>query len=421
MKPVRETLQEIITRGSARQTASYDPADSRLHGRSIFLVGAPRSGTTWVHQLLATHPDVATSGELHVFCEGLTGLFANFENPDPWMYLHTWVTRDELLRLSREFVDGVMQSALARRPGATRVLDKTPTHDDPFAALLAEVFPDAAFVHLIRNARDSVSSQRDLWGSWSPTARSWSASAARWQRLVRDLRAQLSHRRYLEVRYEDLVAAPEAGLTGILEFLGLDHDDEFVRDAVAFGRAPINVRPSDPRVGVDKWAGIDPLAERDIVRAAGDLMVELGYLTPTQRAEIAGRRSWRDLPRGAATGAARVRRRVARERQALTHRGPGRPAELRGLADELLRAGAAGAEALRPLLAPDVAHLGGDERGPDAVARLLTSLLAGARPVSVHTDQHSAAVQLLLADGRRQHHQYTFRDRLLAGVVIDGE
>ncbi len=52
---------------------------SPLRDRVIFIEGAPRSGTTWLLSLLATHPDIAGSRESHVFNYGVDRLFDNFE------------------------------------------------------------------------------------------------------------------------------------------------------------------------------------------------------------------------------------------------------------------------------------------------------------------------------------------------------
>lgn len=378
---VRETIHELHARAAARHAAvaPFDPSSSPLHERAIFVVGAPRSGTTWLHQLLAVHPDVATGGEAHVFCEGVAALFENHDDPDAHMKLSTWVARPELQRLVRQLVDGIFTTLRdAVRPDARFVLDKTPNHV-PYARTLAEVYPDAAFVHIVRDARDSVSSQHDLWGSWDAQSRAWGAAGRAWRASVEDAREHLSHLRYHEVRYEDLVASPEAGLARILDLIGLDHDDAYVAEAVAFGRAPINVRASDPRVGVRKWKDMDPLAEREVVRAAGDLLVELGYLTPAERSSILARRTWRDaLDAGrslAGRGAAEVRRRRARAAESASAARRAAVREVvRGVVDDAVAGRAAPAE---------------------------LADLRGGRVVELSADEKAGSADVVTADGRR--------------------
>ena len=57
---------------------------SPLRDRVIFVEGAPRSGTTWLVTLLATHPDIAgVQAESHLFDFGVDRVFDNIEGRDP--------------------------------------------------------------------------------------------------------------------------------------------------------------------------------------------------------------------------------------------------------------------------------------------------------------------------------------------------
>ena len=63
----RDSIYDAFVDPTTR-AAAFDPSASPLYGRVAFVVGAPRSGTTWLQQLLYVHPDVATGGESHLFC-----------------------------------------------------------------------------------------------------------------------------------------------------------------------------------------------------------------------------------------------------------------------------------------------------------------------------------------------------------------
>lgn len=425
---VATPLNEIITAASAGAPTTYDPSGSPLHGRAIFLVGAPRSGTTWLHQLLAVHPDVATSGESHVFCEGFATLFANHDDVDAHMNLSTWVSRAELLQLTRSFVDGLFTTVRDRsRPGATHVLDKTPNHR-PHAALLGEVYPDATFVHIVRDGRDMASSAHSLWSSWGSDYRGIGDAAGIWAGAITDIREHLGGLGYHEVRYEDLVAAPIEHLTGVLDAIGLPHDEELVRAAVEFGKAPINVAPSDARTGARKWGDLEPDAARAVALTAGDLLVELGYVTPAERDAALAHRSLAtvrsDVTAKARAASARLvdragrlrsERKVTRLRQDVEAvRGPGRRVAEgalsghRGLADDLH---------------PDVTlELADSEvvRGALAVADRLVQLGKGARISHVDADQRACAVQLVDADGVRQLQRLYVVDGRVERIVVQG-
>ena len=412
----RDTLQDIIARArSRRDDGSFDPTLSPLHRRLLVVTGAPRSGTTWVHQMLAAHPDVATGGESHLFCEGLTALFANYDDPDEYMHLSTWVSRPELVTLARQLADSVFGTAIERqRPDASHVLDKTPNHAG-HAALLAQVYPDATVVHVVRHARDVVGSQHDLWAQWDPAAADWGSAAQRWRAMVLDTREHLSPLRYVELRYEDLLAEPVAGVQRMLQVAGLRRSRTLVEGLVRFGSAPINVRPSDSRIVADKWAGVGPDAERQIVSAAGDLLVELGYLNEAQRAEILARKTGRrDSLFGTALRSRRRRVDAARDAQARSRNRATAIAFVERYAD-----------ASRPRPADDVPkslEVRGQPVAASDVAAALEEELAGTRIVEVDVDEQAAAVYVVTPDERRLLVR-CFADRAghIGRVVLQGE
>jgi hypothetical protein len=425
---IRQTVAQLAQQVHDRDDAGFEPSGSPWHGHAVFVTGAPRSGTSWLHQMLLTHPDVATGGEMHVFCEGLSAVFANFDHPDPYMHLSTWVTRSELTGLARAFVDGVFTAAQrASRPQARWVLDKTPNHAH-CARLLAEVYPDATFVQIIRNPRDALGSAHDLWADWNPTLRNWAAAAADWRRTVEDCRTHLGPLRYHEVRYEDLLAEPVSELTKILEAAGLSADPDFVTAAVEFGKAPVNVRPSDQRISQAKWADLDPRAYQQIVEVAGDLMTELGYLDARSRAEILQRHATRRALRrgagrlsGAPARAAQHARRVAGRVAAL--RSAQGPAEVTDIATRATSAARQGdVEALVPLLRADVELVRDDATvsGAAAVAESLCARMREATIVPFMSDDRAAAVEVTVADEPRQHHRYYVRRGRISRIVIEG-
>ena len=271
-QPVRETLMDHFRLVGQRPTA-FDPTASPLKGRLAFVVGAPRSGTTWLQQMLLVHPEVVTGGESHLFCEVLPPAYEAFANPDPTSDLSTWVTAAELDGAVRAFCDTLLGAALANRPSARVVVEKTPDHRLQ-AALQARLYPDAAYVHLIRDGRDAAGSANALWGRRSREFSDPGEVAARWRDAVLDIRLHLGGLRYLEVRYEDLVTDPAGRLKDVLDHLGLVANAELRQEMAAFGRAPVNVAPTAGAVGE---RARNDVVTREVARVAGPLLVELGY------------------------------------------------------------------------------------------------------------------------------------------------
>jgi hypothetical protein len=205
-------------------------------------------------------------------------------------HLSTWVSRAELLTAARAFCDHIFEThRAATRSDARVVLEKTPNHRLQ-ASLQAQLYPDAKYVHIIRDGRDVVASQRELWGDTADEFADADRAAAGWAAAVRDVRAHFGDLAYLELRYEDIVRDPTAALERIFDHLGLAHDAALRDAAAAFGRAPVHTSPQSPGVGVRKHAG-DVAAERAVAIAAGDLLVEFGYATPDEVAAAAAQRA----------------------------------------------------------------------------------------------------------------------------------
>lgn len=203
----------------------------------IFIVGAPRSGTTLLQTLVDGYSDIAMPPESHVFARFAT-LFERYGDLSRDRNLTLFV-RDLLtdvrikrwglavsvdafcLTLADRSVRGVLEhlfALYARQQGKPRWGEKTPTHA-LYLAEISRIFPDAKFIHLVRDGRDVAESLRRVpFGKKSI----WS-SARRWRRSVRACRAfaqAMGPGAMLEVRYEDLVEDPQAQVNRILVFLG---------------------------------------------------------------------------------------------------------------------------------------------------------------------------------------------------------
>lgn len=220
--------------------------DSPLHGRVIFVLGSPRSGTSWVQRLLATHPQVAGVGsESHLFDLGVDRLFDNHEGPES--YLAGFVSRSQLVDLARDLCDGVLQAMRAQvKPEAAFVAEKTPVGDDRAQRHVArklECYPDAWYVHVVRDPGAVTRSlRRAEWRS----DRSARGAGRTWRQSVEAVRSGLrEHPRYREVGYEDLRDDLEASVGELFGWLGLGLEG----DVLARARTASGVRDSNQPPG----------------------------------------------------------------------------------------------------------------------------------------------------------------------------
>ncbi|MFA1545274.1 sulfotransferase [Actinomadura chokoriensis] len=216
--------------------------------RPIFVLGCPRSGTTLLQQMLHSHRRIAFPSEtrfVHVAYEKRHD-FGDLEQVDNRRALAEWITgggdtKFHVLELDaagviEEIVDGppTLGSALAavfrsyaRQHGKPRWGDKRPSYFRRVPAL-QRMFPDAQFVHLVRDGRDAVSSlMRMPWfkGDLHAAALTWREAVDTGRRLS----ARLGPDTFYECRYEDLVAEPEDALAKLCAFLGEEYDAEMTK------------------------------------------------------------------------------------------------------------------------------------------------------------------------------------------------
>ena len=125
----------------------------------------------------------------------------------------------------------IVMEAVARKQGVDRWIDSTPTNI-PHMLRISRDFPDALFIHIIRDARDvALSLDKRRWSRPLPWDRKHSLLAAGlyWEWIVRKGRKNgLSlGAKYMEVRYEDLVERQQSALEKIADFL--QHDLDYAR------------------------------------------------------------------------------------------------------------------------------------------------------------------------------------------------
>lgn len=275
----------------------------------VFIVGAPRSGTTLLQTLVDGYSDIAIPPESHVFAR-FAGLFERYGDlardrnvallardllTD--VRITRWgltVSVDEFCRtLTERSVRGVLThlfALYARQQGKPRWGEKTPAHA-LYLAEISRIFPDAKFIHLVRDGRDVAESLRRVpFGKKSI----W-ASARRWRRSVLACRAfaqAVGPGVMLEVRYEDLVEDPQAQVNRILTFLGAA--------LVDVGREVPKTRLTSTYLGLASFHGAldqgisggqvgkfrEILSLRDVAifeAVAGDALVSYGYRLDTDR------------------------------------------------------------------------------------------------------------------------------------------
>ena len=211
-----------------------------------FIVGCGRSGTTLVRALLDAHPELAVPFESY-FPVWFGRHRERYERPEGfavarflddvlahesftrWGLDHARVRAAITEAAPTNFPDAIRScfAEYARAQGKPRYADKTPIFILQIP-VLAEMFPESRFVHVVRDGRDVALSRREAaWGTrrFEHEALLWSAQVEKGRR---DGQA-LGGDRYLEVHYEDLVDDPETVAREMCEFVALDFDPIMLR------------------------------------------------------------------------------------------------------------------------------------------------------------------------------------------------
>src|ERR671912_2622983 len=289
----------------AKETTDY-------HGRDpyLFIVGCARSGTTLVHRIVDAHPQIAVTPEMH-WISHYVNYFKNqnrLVTPELVSEL-TGHKRFAQFEIPREEFEGLLGSgeALPYPTFLRRVFglygkinnkplvgNKTPAYVRSIPTFHA-LWPEAKFVHIIRDGRDVCLSVLN-WKKAERTAgryASWeedpvATTALWWERKVRTAReagARLGSSLYYEVRYESLISRPEQECQRLCKFLDVPYNDAMIRFAEGKARTELpNARKTPKKAwlpitsGMRNWRTEMPV--KDVERfeaAAGNLLQELGY------------------------------------------------------------------------------------------------------------------------------------------------
>lgn len=289
----------------------------RQEPEPVFIVGAARSGTTLLQQILDHHPSFAFPWESHFipeFYHHLSG-FGDLGKPENRLkliraiarYVHiVWLEQAEgqwipglaeeaprLAEISPPTFAGVVDTVFsfgAAQRNRKRWGDKTPGYVDSLPLIL-EIFPKAKFLHIIRDGRDVGSSILPL--SFGPNT--IFVGAKKWKKCVQHglSFAERHPDKVYTFRYEDLLDDTEKHIREICAFLGeefyppmLDyHKDSSARvptqEIHARVAAPVNKQRSG------RWKkDLTGDQVRIFEAVAGDLLAKLGYEVTDPNAKL---------------------------------------------------------------------------------------------------------------------------------------
>lgn len=246
-----ERIAQAFTLGLlAARGGGGDPS-----ARPIFIVGMPRSGTTLVEQILASHPMVHGAGERRQLPDLMRRVIQAKGGQDLAHALWN-LPKDELRQLGAAYDTSI--AALA--PSAERVTDKMPANFH-FVGMIRLILPNARIIHMVRDRVDTCLSCFSKLFVYEQLFTYDLAELGRYyrayQRLMAHWQSVLPEGAMLEVRYEAVVDDLEGEARRILAYCGLPWSDaclEFHKTSRPVATASLaQVRNPIYRNSVGRW------------------------------------------------------------------------------------------------------------------------------------------------------------------------
>ena len=294
--------------------SSLAQPDSVHRTGPVFIVGAPRSGTTLLQYMLRSHPALSLpTGESHFFiplyrnaaqfgdlsqAENVRRVLRTMEAQSAeFLYTDLHGLKFDVETLTRAFVaegrhtmrdiiTGLFEKNAAgeHKP---RWGDKTPYYVLHIPKLL-EWWPDAQIIHIVRDGRDvalSMFARRHDFRAYNIYH-----VAREWERYVEAGRQQgclLPASQYLELRYEDMIGDQKSALQTICAFLGETYSDDLLeyKKSGEAGKTPLLQKPIQ-KTNKDKWKhDMTPWQIRVFESATAETLKKFGYplTTPGKR------------------------------------------------------------------------------------------------------------------------------------------
>jgi len=255
IEATRNWLSDIALSFTPELLARFSEAGESAE-MPIFVLGMPRSGTTLVEQILASHPLVHGAGELKIL-QGMVDRISGADlQPIGYPQLLSGLLPEDLGRLGRHYVERI-------RPlshGCARVVDKMPANF-LYAGLIHLMLPNARIVHCRRDPVDTcLSCYTKLFQGDQKFAydlrelglfhRGYQSLTAHWRQL-------LPADRFLDIDYEAVIEDLEGEARRLIAFCGLDWDEaclSFHKTARPVRTASVNqVRQPIYRASVGRW------------------------------------------------------------------------------------------------------------------------------------------------------------------------
>jgi len=237
----------------------------------IFIIGMPRSGTSLVEQILASHPLVTGGGEREEVYDLAASIPDKTKTGGHYPAGIDALTQEQVNSLTTEY----LQRLRAVSPDALRITDKMP-HNFMYLGLIQRLFPKARVIHCIRDPLDTcLSCYFQTFSGYHPYTHDLSTLGKYYREYTRLMQhwERVLEIPMMNVHYEELVSNQESVSRAIVEFCSLEWDDaclQFHKNQRAITTASYDqVRQPIYTKSINRWKNyekqLDPL-----ITALGD-------------------------------------------------------------------------------------------------------------------------------------------------------
>ena len=195
--------------------------------RPVFIVGMPRSGTSLVEQIIATHPLAYGGGERHAISSivsSLPGWLGNVAEYPECLAAVSPDTIEQILASYTRFTE--------KLPEGTRVMTDKMPENFQHLVLIRMLFPDSRIIHCVRDPIDTCLScylqQFTGYHEYAYDLGNLGRHYREYQRLMKHYRDDAGIH-MLEVKYEELVNNTEEVSRSLVEYCGLEWDDRCLK------------------------------------------------------------------------------------------------------------------------------------------------------------------------------------------------
>ncbi len=217
-----ERFRRAVNKAFNRQSVADFAEFGHPTEEPVFVVGMPRSGTTLMERIIASHPQGAGSGEL----SEIPAIAHKIISPDSLSNPAKFVRKEFTAERSSEYATNYLDILRQGHDNPSKIVDKMPGNSR-FLGLIKSLFPNATIIHARRHPLDSCLScyfQNFEYLRWTVDLQAIGKMYTTYRKSMEYWYENLPEGSIIDVHYEELVSDPETHARRMIDACGLEWD-----------------------------------------------------------------------------------------------------------------------------------------------------------------------------------------------------